>query len=354
VTDARAVRSRAWQLRPGRPLARSDDPGHGRTRRRRSDLDRAAQLLADARSVVLIPHIYPDADALGSALALGMGLRHLGKQAWVSFAEPNNVPESLRGLPGRRLIVRPAEVPDRPDLVVSVDVGSVARLGSLVRLLDTAGRSLVVDHHASNTRFGQYHLVDAAAESTTVLVLRLLDLLGVPLDRPIAENIYAGLATDTGHFRHVGSDAHRLAARLLDAGVRPPELLLPITDTHPFGWFGMLSRVLGTAVLEPTAAGGYGLVYAVIDSQTADGLRSEELDSVIDILRTAQEAGVAAVFKQTNATTWQVSLRSGPSVDVSAVAAALGGGGHVRAAGFTHHGPVPAPAIDALLKILGR
>ena len=107
-------------------------------------------------------------------------------------------------------------------------------------------------------------------------------------------------------------------------------------------------------MLEPTAAGGHGLVYAVIDAQTADGLRSEELDSVIDILRTAQEAGVAAVFKQTDRRRWQVSLRS-RSVDRRVRGRrALGGGGHVRAAGFTHHGPVPAPAIDALLTILGR
>lgn len=354
VTDTHAVHARPWQLRPGRPTSANGDPAHPRSHSAISDIDRAAQLLVTARSVVLVPHIFPDADALGSALALGMGLRHLGADASVSFAEPDIVPESLRGLPGRELIVPPSAVPERPDLVVTVDVGSVSRLGSLARLLDTAARSLVIDHHASNTRFGRHHLVDAAAESTTVLVVRLLDRLGIPLDRAMAENLYAGLATDTGHFRHARPDAHRLAARLLDLGVRPSELLLPITDTHPFAWFGMLSRVLGTAVLEPTAAGGHGLVYAVIDAHTADGLRSEELDSVIDILRTAQEAGVTAVFKQTHPTTWQVSLRSGPSIDVSAVASALGGGGHVRAAGFTHHGPVPAPAIDALLTILGR
>ena len=83
---------------------------------------------------------------------------------------------------------------------------------------------------------------------------RLLDRLGVAIDLAIAENLYAGLATDTGHFRHADSDAHRLAARLIDTGVRPADLLRPITDSHPFGWFAMLSQVLGRAVLDP--AGG--------------------------------------------------------------------------------------------------
>ena len=128
---------------------------------------------------------------------------------------------------------------------------------------------------------------------------RLLDRLGVPIDLAIAENLYAGLATDTGHFRHADSDAHRLAARLIDTGVRPAELLRPITDSHPFGWLTMLSQVLGGAVLHPQAAGGRGVVCTTIDLETSAGLRSEELDSVIDILRTVQEAAVAVVLKQT-------------------------------------------------------
>ena len=124
--------------------------------------------------------------------------------------------------------------------------------------------SLVIDHHASNTRFGRHHLVDVSAESTTVLVAAILDQLGLPIDRDIAANIYAGLATDTVGFRFASAAAHRLAARLLDAGVDPDELMRPITDLHPYGWLDMLSAVLGAAVLDPDAAGGRGLVSTVI------------------------------------------------------------------------------------------
>ena len=319
----------------------------------RTDLDHAVDLLATASSVVLLAHVNPDADALGSALALGLGLRRRGVQVWVSFSEPQAVPESLRELPGQHLVVAAGDLPVGPDLVVTLDVGSCDRLGVAASLLDTAATSLVVDHHASNTRFGRHHLVDTDAEATVVLVTRLLDALGIGIDRDIAANLYAGLATDTVAFRFASASAHLLAARLLDVGVRPAELMRPITDTHPFGWLAMLSTVLGRAVLDRAAAHGAGLVHLAIESADWAHLRQEELDPVIDILRTAKEAAVAAVAKQTGPGEWQVSLRSRDGIDVAAVAGLLGGGGHPRAAGFTHLGE-PGVAFAALIEILGR
>ena len=352
MTDTRAVRGRTRGARIRRTPAPPDVgnvdallstlEGSSTT-----ELDTASDLLAKARDVVLVAHIQPDADALGSALALGLGLARRGKTVAVSFAEPHDIPESLSGLPGGHLVVPPEKLPANPELLVSLDVGSAERLGSLARLLSTAGQTLVIDHHASNTRFGQHHYVDASAEATVVLVARILDQLGIVIDREIGENLYAGLATDTAHFRNADSSAHLLAARLIDVGVRPPDVMAPITESHPFGWLSMLSDVLGRAVLDPQAAGGCGLVYTVIDDEVRNGLRQEELDSVIDIMRTAQEADVAAVLKQTEGDSWQVSLRSRGPIDVAAAAAALGGGGHVRAAGFTHHGD-PLLAVDAL------
>lgn len=352
MTDTRAIRNRT---RGGRVrMSGTNAPSAPGTGAPADDLDIAAGLLAAARSVVLVAHVHPDADALGSALALGLGLARRGTDVRVSFAEPDAVPESLRHLPGMALVVAPEEVPtDGSDLFVSLDVGSRERLGSLVQVLDGCPMSLVIDHHASNARFGRYNLIDIGAEATAILVARLLDRLGIPIDRDIAENLYAGLATDTRHFRDSNAEVHRLAARLIDAGVRPVDLLHPITDSHPFDWLGMLARVFGGARLDPDAAGGAGLVYAIIDDEARDGLRQEELDSVIDILRTAQEAEVAMVVKQTGADSWQVSLRSRSAVDVAAAAEVLGGGGHVRSAGFTHLG-VPLDAVRRLREVLDR
>ncbi len=310
-----------------------------------AEVDAARALLEGAYSVVLLAHINPDADALGSALALGLALRRRGAAAVVSFAEPDGVPGSLATLPGQQLIAAPGDLPPRPDLVVTLDVGAADRLGSLRGLLDTAGAVLVIDHHRTNTRFGTHHLIDPEAEATGVLVARLLDVMGASIDADIAADLYAGLATDTVSFRHVTAGTHRLAARLVDVGIRPGELMVPITDTHPFGWLDMLSTVLGRAVRVSGAADGHDLVHTEVRLADADGLRAEEVDSVIDIVRTTAGAGVTVVGKQSGPDRWQVSLRSGGAVDVAAVAARLGGGGHRLAAGFTHLGNYPS-AID--------
>ncbi|MTD13720.1 bifunctional oligoribonuclease/PAP phosphatase NrnA [Nakamurella sp. YIM 132087] len=315
-----------------------------------ADLSAAAALLEDASSVVILAHVNPDADALGSALALGLALSRNGCTVQVAFAEPAEIPESLAGLAGAELVVPADDVDPTPGLLVTVDVNSRARLGRLGALVDTTPRTLVVDHHASNTRFGSDHVVDVTAESTTVLIAALLDRMGLPIDTDIAENLYAGLATDTVGFRHSTGAGHRLAGRLLDVGVSPDELMRPITDTHPEGWLGMLAAVLGRAEVV-TASTGTRVVWTWITTEDAAGLRSEELDSVIDIVRTTKGTQVAAVFKQAGPAHWQVSLRSLPGTDVSAVATVLGGGGHVRAAGYSCDGTI-GQARERLLAAL--
>jgi phosphoesterase RecJ-like protein len=332
-----------------RPAA--EQPSDGAAGDHHRDLLRARDLLAGASSAVLLAHVNPDADALGSALALGLGLRERGVAVAVSFAEPDRVPQSLAGLPGQELIVSPADLPADPELVVTLDVGSAGRLGSLQRMLPAAGRVLVIDHHRTNTRFGHHHLVDPRAEATGVLVVRLLDALGTRIDADMAAGLYAGLATDTVSFRQVTATTHRLAARLVAAGARPAELLGPITDAHPFGWLEMLSGVLGRAVLVPGVIGDDPLVHTSVTLADADGLRPEEVDSVIDIVRTTAGGGVTAVAKQTAPDCWQVSLRSGGGADVAAAAAALGGGGHSWAAGFSHRGDYDS-AVAKLVTVL--
>ena len=305
-------------------------------------LREVAQVLAGAPSAVLLAHVNPDADALGSALALGLALHGRGVEVAVSFAEPDIVPQSLAQLPGQHLIVRPDDLPVRPGLVVTLDVAAAERLGRLRDLLPVARTVLVIDHHRTNSGFGDVHLVDPDAEATGVLVARLLDVMGVRIDADIAADLYAGLATDTVSFRNVTSATHRLAARLVDAGVRPSELLGPITDAHPFGWLAMLSGVLGRAVRVPGAVGEAALVHTCVTLEDAAGLRAEEVDSVIDIVRTTAGDGVTAVAKQTAPEHWQVSLRSGGARDVAVIAASLGGGGHSWAAGFAHRGDYPS------------
>lgn len=299
----------------------------------------AARLLADARDVTLLAHINPDADTLGSALAVGLALHRRGVRVRVSFGAPDVVPESLRALDVAGLLVPREEVPEEPELLVVMDTASLGRLGPLAgRVAKARGPVIVVDHHVSNTRFGTVHCIDEHAEATALIALKLLDEMDVEVDEPIARCIYAGLVTDTGGFRNAGPAAHLTAARLLETGVDAYRVTRPLMDAHPFAYLGMLSRVLGRAELDQGAAGGLGLVHAVVAFEEFAQVRSEEVESVIDVVRSTSEAEVAAVLKELRPGFWSVSLRAVSRVDVREVAQVLGGGGHRLAAGFTFDG----------------
>ena len=304
-------------------------------------LDEAVGVLTGARQVVLLAHVNPDADALGSALALGLALHRRGAHVQVSFGAPERPAESLRDLDVAGLVVPHHRVVHRPELLVVLDTGSVDRLGPLADRAETAGTTLVIDHHVSNSGFGTFYYVDPRAEATAVMVLHLLDAMGAPVDLPTARCLYAGLVTDTRNFRAASPDTHAMAARLLVAGVDAEAVTRPLLDTHPFSWLAMLSAVLATARLEVDEARGLGLVHALVTRDHIDVGRQEEIESVIDVLRTTAEAEVAVVLKQVGDRRWTANMRSKGRLDVAAAASALGGGGHRHASGFTVDGDAP-------------
>jgi nanoRNase/pAp phosphatase (c-di-AMP/oligoRNAs hydrolase) len=295
----------------------------------------AAAVLSAAETIGVICHVNPDADTVGAGLALATVLDRSGKQVEVSFAAPEMLPDSLRSLPGCHLLVSPDAMRRDVDLAVTVDVPSVKRLGGLRDLAGPGQPLLVIDHHASNDLFGTANFVDVRADSTTMLVADILDAWGKPIDPDVAHCIYAGLTTDTGSFRWASARALRLAARLVEIGVDNAAISRTLIDSHPFVWLPMLSRVLGSAKLLSDAVGGRGLVYAVVD-----------------IVRTTQQAEVAAVFKEVDPNRWSVSMRAKTAVDLAAVASRFGGGGHRLAAGYSTAGSID-DVVASLCAALG-
>lgn len=318
----------------------------------RVDAVGAAELLSAADTVAVICHVHPDADTIGAGLALAMVLDRCDKRVQVSFAAPDELPESLRSLPGCHLLVGPGKLCRDVDLVVTVDVPSVHRLGALRDLAGPDQELLVIDHHASNGLFGTANFVDASADSTTMMVAEILEVWGKPIDRAVAHCIYAGLSTDTGSFRWASARALRLAARLVEIGVDNAAISRSLMDTHPYAWLPMLSRVLGSAQLLPDAVDGRGFVYAVVDHDEWVTSRAEEVESVVDIVRTTQQAEVAAVFKEVGPQQWSVSMRGKTDVDLASVASGFGGGGHRLAAGYSTSGPI-GDVVASLVAALG-
>jgi phosphoesterase RecJ-like protein len=226
--------------------------------------------------------------------------------------------------------------------MVTFDAASIDRLGLLEGNAARADELIVLDHHASNTRFGTLHLIDAGAAATAVLARDLIAALGVAMTRDIAFGLYAGIVTDTGSFKYSSTSplVHEMAAELLRTGIEPGAVALELWDRAPFGYLGMLSSVLGRAVLEPGAAAGHGLVWTTVSraDRAAGGLDFEVAESVIDVLRRTDEAEVAVVLKESDEGTWLVSSRSKGTVDVGRACIRAGGGGHRMAAGFTATG----------------
>jgi bifunctional oligoribonuclease and PAP phosphatase NrnA len=320
----------------------------------------AVKAIDGARQVCLSCHVRPDADALGSMLALATALTtsRPGTEVVASFGdEPFEVPGTLRFLPGQELLVEPARFPGRPEVAISLDASGLTRLGRLAKSVEAAGELIVIDHHVTDTGFGSVNLVDPAAPASAVLAAELISRLGVELTADIAVGLYAGLSADTGSFRFAATpQVHELAARLVATGIDASAVAMDMFDRAPFGYLRLLSVALGRAMLEPAAAHGLGLVWTTVTraDRAAAGVPFDAAENVIGEVRRVDEAEVALVLKEDDRGNWEVSARSRTQVDVAAVCAALGGGGHARAAGFSVSGrdgvAVPADQVVAAVR----
>ena len=309
----------------------------------------AIETLRAARTATLVCHVAPDGDALGSMLALARVLRVLGCDVTCTWGdEAWRVPVSYEWLPDIDRVVAPTQTPSDPDVVVVLDTASRDRLGVLGSLADHARSLVVIDHHAHNSGLGGVQLVDASAAATAVLVEQLARRLTPRLDPETATLLYVGLVTDTGSFQHpVTTPAvHAVAARLLADGAQPAEITRRLWGTRSYAFNTVLGAALTRLQLEVESADGRGLVWTW--TTTADltdvGLAIDEIEPIIDVVRTTAEADVAAVFKQDADSSFRVSTRSRGGTDVGAACAALGGGGHKLAAGFTSHDDVTTTA----------
>jgi phosphoesterase RecJ-like protein len=310
----------------------------------------AIEVITAAQRIGVVGHVRPDGDALGSMIAIALGARSVGKDAVASFGLPFVIGDEFRVL-DQSVLVHPSEFPDDLDLAIICDTGVLDRIGSVGSAVASAKSLLVIDHHMTPGTIGDIRVVEPDAAATTQLVYELLQRLGWTISLPIAEALYVGLVTDTGRFQYSSTTpaVHRMAADLLAAGVEPAPIGQALYEENPFGYFAVVSRVLGGAQLEPDA----GLVWAVLHQQDISdaGIGWESADQLIDLVRLAREAGVACLLKEIQPGVLKGSLRSRGDVDVAAIAATFGGGGHRNAAGFTSELTVDA-TIDRILGLM--
>ncbi len=315
-----------------------------------SSLQAAAEELRAANRIAVVGHVGPDGDALGSMLALAGAARAAGKEAFATFGEPFVIPHQLLFLDAETL-VPVGEVPTPLDVLVVVDCGDLDRLGSAGSLVAAAHRVLVIDHHRTNDGFGDVGWIEPDAGATAEMVHRLLVHLDWPINGPVAEALYTGIVTDTGRFQYSSTSpqTHDIAAHLLQRGVEPDRIGQQLFASSPFAYLAVAGAVLSRAQLEPEL----GLVWSVLEEADLEraGIGYEAADGLIDLIRIAEEAGVACLLREVDGGRMKGSLRSRGEVDVGAIAQRLGGGGHHNAAGFTITA-TPADAIELVREAL--
>jgi bifunctional oligoribonuclease and PAP phosphatase NrnA len=294
--------------------------------------------LRAAERFVLTTHEHPDGDALGSLAAMQQVLCAMGKDA-VSFmaAEEFPLPYEYRFLELPRLVTSvPEDVDDRT--VIFLDCGNIER--NPATELKQGARILNIDHHHDNTRFGTIDHVVPAASCTAEVIWDLMRALGVELTQPIAEALYVGLVTDTGRFMYenTGPCAHVMAAELIAAGIDVHEIYRRLYEGVPQGKLELLAR--GLSAVERFDGGLLTVTQLTREDYAVTGADESYSEGVVDHLRSVEGTAVAGLVREllsdSAATRRKVSLRATDDrVDVSAIARALGGGGHRRAAGFS-------------------
>ncbi|MCL4238044.1 MAG: bifunctional oligoribonuclease/PAP phosphatase NrnA [Anaerolineae bacterium] len=312
------------------------------------DWDKAAALLASARRVLVLTHVNPDGDAIGSLLGLASALRNLDKD--VQTAVDEGVPPDLAFLPGSAS-VQATLSSVQTDLVIAVDCGDEARMGDVGRAARQSGAPLInLDHHRTNTLFGDANLVDPATVAAAEGVLGWLDRLGAPIGRDTAFCLLTGLVTDTLCFRtdNVSSETLGKAQRLMAGGAPLTEIVQRTVNRTTYAGLRLWGLALPAAHLED------GVIWTAISREmfaqaSYDGHDDAEL---VSKLVQAEEASIAVVFREKPDGAIEIGMRAVPGFDTSEVAVALGGGGHRLASGATVREPLATlvPRVVAMLQ----
>jgi len=290
-------------------------------------------LIGEARRILLICHVNPDGDAVGSLLGMGWALRELGKQCVLACSDP--VPPVYHYLPGSEMVT------DQPqgtfDLIITLDCSDLRRLGSVYDSQDLVGVPIInIDHHVTNVNFGTVNLVDPKATSTAEVVLELLQLLEIPVNQTIATCLLNGLVTDTRGFStpNTTRQSMQAAIALMDAGAPLAKITDQVFNRRPLADIRLWSEALRTVHLEGP------IIWAEITPAMRQecGFTEAGDAGLANFLITANEAEISVVFSQQTNGQIEVGMRSVPGVDVSAVALDFGGGGHPQAAGFAING----------------
>lgn len=288
-------------------------------------------------NVLIASHIQPDGDAIGSMLSLGLALQSLGKKTLLY--NESTTPAIFRFLPSVGQIVNNCGELSDFDLAVVLDCSDIHRIGTLGESINRIPVLINIDHHITNTQFGTLALVNTDVCATAEIIYNIIKSLGVTIDSAIATAIYTAILTDTGSFlfQNTNSAAFSISSEMVDKGADPYTIAQSVYATYSLGRLKLLNMVLDS--IDISENGKMSTMFLSEKMMSETGTQLEDIYGLVNYAKHIEDVQVAALIRETHVGkngqgTYHVSLRSSGDVDVSVIAANLGGGGHHNAAGF--------------------
>jgi bifunctional oligoribonuclease and PAP phosphatase NrnA len=296
-------------------------------------------VLQSARRFVVVTHVNPDGDAVGSLLGMHLALAEVGKES--RPLSRDRMPGLYHFLPGSDdLLSHPDQVSYPPEWIIALDVAAEHRISGDVSRFRPQAKLINIDHHPTNPGFGDLNLVDPHATSTAELVFQVLKATGYRISSGVGKCLYTGLITDTGGFRFAGVTGNtlRMGAEMLDTGFAAYEVTRQVYEEHPLNRLLLERLVLERA--EILLEGKLVLSTLYADDFERLGAETSDAENMVDRLRDSRGVAAGVLMTRMSDDMVRVSFRSKDEVDVSAIAAKFGGGGHRRAAGLRSNLPI--------------
>lgn len=316
-------------------------------------IDRILERIAESRTICVVGHMRPDGDCVGSQLGLALALRAEGKK--VTVWNEDKIPQKYEFLDTDHWIQRPE--PGREfDIVIATDAASYERLGSVGEAIQNRKLLINIDHHESNTRYGDLNWVSAREPSTGELVFRLLKVARWPITKQIADCLFTAVSTDTGSFQYPSTrpSTYHVAGELVGRGADLAKICDEVYQSYPVSRARLLRHIYSHFRLVHQNQIAY--FWLKKKDFTRTGAETSDSEGLIDHIRAIAPVVVACVFEEMEPELTRVSFRSkSKHVNVNEVAAQFGGGGHPAAAGARIAGrplTVQRRVIAALRKAL--
>jgi phosphoesterase RecJ-like protein len=294
-------------------------------------IDRIIESIRESRTICIVGHIRPDGDCVGSQLGLTLALQSEGKK--VSCWNEDRIPEKYDFLDRDGIIQKP-----KPglkfDCVIATDAASFERLGSVGRCVADRKMLINIDHHESNTRYGDLNWVSAREPSTGELIFRLLKIAKWPITNRIADSLFTAVSTDTGSFQYATTrpGTYHVAGELVRRGANLAKICNEVYQSYPLSRARLLRHIYSHFRLTHKDQIAYFWLKKTDFART--GADTSDTEGLIDHIRAIASVVVACVFEEIEPELTRISLRSkSAEVNVNEIAAQFGGGGHPAAAG---------------------